>query len=295
MVKRLEERAEELESAWQEAENANQLKSEFLATMSHELRTPLNAIIGCVRLVRDGCCDDRDEEIDFLKRADEAAIHLLNIINDLLDIAKIEAGTLSIFPEAVDLKRILQEVIDLQVVPIQQKKLDLVRSDLADSLLVQADPAKLKQVLLNVLCNAVKFTDEGGIAIATRLEWIPDTQSEAAPMTACAVVTIQDTGIGIDPAQQSKLFRPFVMADGTTTRRFEGTGLGLAISRNLMQLMGGNIVLYSAGAGQGTTVEVTLPLMEQPAQEPEHGVNPAIDAGYYQAIGPAAAISEVNP
>ncbi|MBD2119808.1 sensor histidine kinase [Trichocoleus sp. FACHB-262] len=260
MVERLEERAEELEATWREAEAANRLKSEFLANTSHELRTPLNAIIGCIRLVRDGCCDDREEENEFLQRADDAAIHLLDVINDLLDIAKIEAGTLSVDLQAIDLRTILQDVIALQSVPIQQKGLELDFPHLKEPIAVYADPAKLKQVLLNVVCNAIKFTEQGKIEILLRIE--PTTGTQNGHRGARVVIAVQDTGVGIEPTQVPKLFRPFVMADGTTTRRFEGTGLGLAISRNFMELMGGNITLDSAGPDQGTTVEITLPVID---------------------------------
>ncbi|OKH25742.1 ATP-binding protein [Chroogloeocystis siderophila] len=260
MVERLTASAEEIETAWEEAQVANQLKSEFLATTSHELRTPLNAIIGCVRLIRDGCCDDREEEMEFLQRADEAAIHLLSIINDLLDVAKIEAGKLSVVLEPTDLQQLLKEVINLQTVHIQQKGLQLVASQGIEPIPVQADPAKLKQVLLNVIGNAVKFTEQGRITISTRLESV--TESSPNSSKSRVIVTVEDTGVGIDPALQHKLFRPFVMVDGTTTRKFGGTGLGLAISRNLIELMGGSITLHSAGAGQGTTVAITMPMMD---------------------------------
>lgn len=332
MVERLKAWAEEIETAWKEAQAANQLKNEFLANTSHELRTPLNAIIGCIRLVRDDCCDDREEEMDFLQRADDAAIHLLGIINDVLDIAKIEAGKLSVVMEPVDLRKLLKEVIDLQAVPIQQKGLQFNTPDLPESIPVRTDPAKLKQVLLNVVGNATKFTEKGSVTITTRIETsygkeqavgnsVPpsshlsngvaqtatvsneeqtkiqaaasvgngqEVRGEDASSTsngasnlsrslltgtanslkerlvpsARVVVTVHDTGIGIDPNQQHKLFRPFVMIDGTTTRKFGGTGLGLAISRNLMELMGGNITLSSAGAGLGTTVEIAVPMID---------------------------------
>lgn len=260
MVERLKASAEEIETAWQEAQTSNQTKSEFLATTSHELRTPLNAIIGCIRLVRDGCCDHREEELEFLERADEAAIHLLSIINDLLDIAKIEAGKFSLVTELIDLRQILKEVINLQTVHIQQKGLQLITMNWQEPILVKVDPAKLKQVLLNVIANAVKFTDSGSITIKTQIESKIDYAD--SDRTSWVVVTVQDTGVGIDPTQQHKLFRPFVMVDGTTTRKFGGTGLGLAISRNLIELMGGNIRLYSAGYGKGTTVDITLPLID---------------------------------
>jgi signal transduction histidine kinase len=276
MVGRLEERAKELESAWQEAKAANQLKSEFLANTSHELRTPLNAIIGCIRLVKDDCCDTREEEVEFLEQADRAAIHLLKIINDLLDIQRIEEEKLPISLEVVDLRQVLKEAIDLEVVQIQQKGLQLTVPDLSDPILVKADPARLKQVLLNVIYNAVKFTDQGGITIETHLEKAIDLTltnghhhydaDDPSETVTWVIVTVQDTGIGIDPAQQHKLFRPFVMVDGSTTRKFEGTGLGLAISRNLVELMGGQITLHSAGVGQGTTVKIALPVIDTPSQ-----------------------------
>jgi len=258
MVERLQAWALEIETAWEEAQAANRLKSEFLATTSHELRTPLNGIIGCVRLVRDGCCDDREEEMQFLQQADEAAIHLLGIINDLLDISKIESGKLSVSMEPLDLRQVLKEVINLQTVHVQQKGLQLVAPNWSEPIIVQADPAKLKQVLLNVIGNAVKFTEKGGITIATQVELAADSLDGSG--SSQIVITVQDTGVGIDPAQQQKLFHPFVMVDGTTTRKFGGTGLGLAISRNLVELMGGSIRLCSAGANQGTTVAIAMPM-----------------------------------
>ncbi|MEM8810147.1 MAG: sensor histidine kinase, partial [Cyanobacteria bacterium P01_G01_bin.38] len=282
MLRRLEAGATELRQAWEDAQLANQLKNEFLANTSHELRTPLNAIIGCIRLVRDDCCDDRTEELEFLERADNAAIHLLKIINDILDIAKIESGTVVLALEPVDLRRILQEVMDMQTLQIQQNGLTLVRPDLDAPLMVKADSSKLKQVLLNVLYNAVKFTPQGSITVTVDTEAPPPEDSATEPtsqasstLTASSSspdldvslprirVTIQDTGIGIDPSQQQKLFRPFAMVDGSHTRSYEGTGLGLAISKNFMKLMGGTISLYSAGEDQGTTVTVLLPLLPQ--------------------------------
>ncbi|MEH2295857.1 ATP-binding protein [Nostoc sp.] len=254
MVERLKAGAEELEIAWKEAKTANQIKSQFLATTSHELRNPLNIIINCIRLVEDGLCDDREEEMDFLKRADETTIHLLGIINDLLDISKIEAGKLSVVSTPVDLRQILLEVINLQSVNVQQKGLQL-KCELDPELIpIKADAAKLKQVLINVIGNATKFTDTGSITISTELQH-SNGKSQV-------VVAVKDTGIGIDPTQQHKLFRPFVMVNGTTTRQFEGTGLGLAISRNLIELMGGSISLESAGLYQGTTLKITIPLID---------------------------------
>ncbi|MHC5670869.1 ATP-binding protein [Nostoc sp.] len=254
MVERLKVGAEELEIAWKEAKTANQIKSQFLATTSHELRNPLNIIINCIRLVEDGLCDDREEEMEFLKRADETTIHLLGIINDLLDISKIEAGKLSVVSTPIDLRQILLEVINLQSVNVQQKGLQL-KCELDPQVIpIKADAGKLKQVLINVIGNATKFTDIGSITISTELQY-SNSKSQV-------VVAVKDTGIGIDPTQQHKLFRPFVMVNGTTTRQFEGTGLGLAISRNLIELMGGSITLESAGLHQGTTLKITIPLID---------------------------------
>jgi signal transduction histidine kinase len=277
MVGRLEERAKELESAWQEAEAANQIKSEFLANTSHELRTPLNAIIGCIRLVKDGCCDSHEEEVEFLEQADKAAIHLLKIINDLLDIQRIEEDKLPLSIETIDLRQILKDAVALETVQTNQKGLQLLVKPAPQPLMVRADPARLRQVLLNVLYNAAKFTDEGSITVETRLDTVPSIhgadQSEKLQTDRTdhphdgvgkgwVILSVKDTGIGIDPTQQHKLFRPFVMVDGTTTRKFEGTGLGLAISRNLIELMGGRISLYSDGIGHGTTVRISLPIFE---------------------------------
>ena len=309
MVGRLRAWGEEIVSAWQEAQTANKLKSEFLATTSHELRTPLNGIINCIRIVRDGYCDSEVEEREFLQQADDAAIHLLGIINDVLDISKIEAGKLSVVIEKADLQKILNEVIDLHLVSIQHKNLTLDRPSWSENIYVLADPAKLKQVLINVVSNAVKFTEQGTIAI--KVEIVEEIISEAEHQYLLAsgdyydplqkyeprlfstkkpnlpnapdyhstnfsygelepsqqvLLTIEDSGIGIEKSQQDKLFNPFVMADGSTTRKFGGTGLGLAISRNLIELMQGHISLYSGGEGQGTTVQISLPLAEVAAK-----------------------------
>jgi two-component system sensor histidine kinase BarA len=249
MIERLRLWGEEIVKSWQEAENANQLKNQFLANTSHELRTPLNGIIGSIRCVMDGFCNSEQEEKEYLQQADNAAVHLLEIIDDILSIAKIEAGKLSVNPEPVDLHQIINEVINLQTASLQRKCLQLNLLFCPENPIVYADTTKLKQVILNVIYNSIKFTDTGTISLITRLE---NTQ---------AIITIIDTGIGIDPQQQSKLFRPFVMIDGSTTRKFSGTGLGLAISKNFMKMMEGDITISSQGQGLGTTVEIILPLL----------------------------------
>ena len=254
MVERLKAWAQELEIAWKDAKTANQSKSHFLATTSHELRNPLNIIINSIRLVRDDLCDDREEEKEFLKRADETAIHLLGIINDLLDISSIEAGKLSVAIKPTDLRQVINDVVTLQSVNIQQKGLQLNIPALKEPIIVNADTAKLKQVLINVIGNATKFTETGSITITTEIQ----NRNNQSWVT----VAVIDTGIGIDTEQQQKLFRPFMMVDGASARKYNGTGLGLAISRNLIELMGGTITLESPGIEQGTTVKISLPLID---------------------------------
>jgi len=238
------------------------------------LRTPLNGIIGFIQIVRDGYCDDRDEEMEFLQRAHDSSMQLLNIINDILDIAKIESGTFSLMLEVVDITQVLEDAIDLQAHQIEEKGLKLSLPEPYAPIIVHADPEKLKQVFLNVLNNAVKFTEAGNISISVRVESSNNSGSFNGSVAESAignsssksdwvVVTIKDTGIGIDPEQQQKLFQPFVMADGSTTRRFGGNGLGLAISRRIMESMIGSITLHSAGVAQGTAVMISLPVNQQ--------------------------------
>ncbi|MEM7714389.1 MAG: ATP-binding protein [Cyanobacteria bacterium P01_A01_bin.68] len=279
MVERLKAWAEELEIAWKDAKTANQSKSHFLATTSHELRNPLNVIINSIRLVRDDLCDDREEEKEFLKRADETAIHLLSIINDLLDISRIEAGKLSVTIKPIDLRQVVNEVINLQSLNIRQKGLQLNAPDLQEQIQVNADTDKLKQVLINVIGNATKFTEKGSISITTEIK---DINSKSWVNLA-----VKDTGIGIDIEQQQKLFRPFVMVDGATTRKYNGTGLGLAISRNLIELMGGTITLESPGINQGTTVKINLPLIDSDSKTT---VSNKIDSGNGNSKVPSATI-----
>ena len=301
MVTRLATWAGELEMAWQEATAANRLKSEFLATTSHELRTPLNAIIGCLRLVQDGFCDDREEELDLLQKADQAAIRLLEIIDDLLAFAKIESGSLAVQIAPLNLTQLLKDVIQLQIPSLESKGLTLTCHNLDQQINIRGDEDKVQQVFLNILSNAIKFTDQGGITISLYLESsrsqnsptsldrhpanssqsldtgnhnIPtqDIPNQSIPTQDIlnqdvlnqdmVVVEFKDTGVGIPLHDQSKLFHPFVMADGSNTRRFGGTGLGLAISRNLVEMMGGSIRLFSAGEGCGTTVQIVLPTLQ---------------------------------
>ncbi|MEO1208957.1 MAG: sensor histidine kinase [Cyanobacteria bacterium J06638_20] len=287
MVRRLEDRAAELEAAWHEAEGANRLKSEFLATTSHELRTPLNAIVGCLQLVTDGYCESEEEEKELLNRADRAAIHLLKIINDLLDIRSAEEGKIRLYMDNVNVHQVIHEVVDLQRLDIERKNLELKVSDLHSPVFVRADADRLKQVMLNVIANAIKFTDSGSITIQTEVtdQVLPEIEAVNPPLDLprlstngdkplkekrYVLISVQDTGVGIAPAEQAKLFRPFCMVDSSTTRKFEGTGLGLAIARKLVERMGGSITLHSEGETMGTTVKIVLPVLQlTPTQSPE--------------------------
>lgn len=262
MVDRLAERTTDLVSAHQQAQNASRLKSQFLAATSHELRTPLNAILGYVGLLKDGCYEDRAEALEFLHQTDQASRHLLKVLNELLDIAKIESGTLTIDRQEIDLRSLLDEVLALQHVSIHQKGLAVVLQGFESPLEIWADRAKLKQILINVLGNAIKFTDRGSLTLNA---W--QQPSEAGPQI---VLQIVDTGIGIDPSKQAGLFQAFSRAGEAAGRKVEGSGLGLMISRKLMELMDGTIRLYSPGLGQGTQVELVL-LAQRSGLVPDSG------------------------
>ncbi len=273
MLRRLEENSAELRRAWQDAQLANQLKNEFLANTSHELRTPLNGIIGSIHLVKDKLCDSEEEETEFLEQANSAAMHLLSVIEDILSISKIEAGTLDVNITPVDLRRVLQEVLEMQAAQLQEKGLRLIRPEFTDPVTIPVDHSRFKQVLLNVLSNSMKFTDEGTISITITTDQSPTPNEEDAtdlymPSDPWVKIAIADSGIGIEPKHLSKLFKPFVMVDGSHTRPYEGTGLGLAISQNFMRLMQGDITIYSEGDGKGTTVTIVVPrIVKEPADK----------------------------
>jgi len=261
-IERLKAWAMELSAAWQQARQSNQLKSEFLTTISHELRTPLNGIIGSLRLIRDDFCESRSEELEFLQRADDSAIHLLEIIDDILDISNIEAGTVTLLPESIDVRDIVRDAIEVQQHELKSKDLTLTCELGESSTTVYVDPSKLRRVLVNVIGNAVKFTEIGQIDIRVGVRSATASASRAAfaRRAPCATIEVIDTGIGIDPRIRDRLFEPFVMSDGSTTRRFGGTGLGLAISRNLLEMMGGHITIDSLGIDRGATVTIEVPL-----------------------------------
>ncbi len=244
--------AEQLEIANAQLQELNRLKSEFLANTSHELRTPLNSIIGFLNLIKEGLYENNEEMMKFIDNALMSAKHLLNIINDILDIAKIEAGKLELNIEDVEVSELLYEVWTLSHVQAEQKKLEYKFIYPDRKVFIRGDRNRLKQVLLNLIGNAIKFTHRGGITV----------KAEVFEDKGFCQFTVIDTGIGIPKEKQAKLFQKFVQADGTTTRKYGGTGLGLAITKSLVELMGGVVELYSEGEGKGTTVVFTIPLSE---------------------------------
>jgi signal transduction histidine kinase/ActR/RegA family two-component response regulator len=232
------------------AEAASRSKSEFLANMSHEIRTPMTAIMGYTDLLRDSTltASERADHIETVRRNGH---HLLSIINDILDISKIEAGKMTVERIAVDPQVLLAEVESLMRVRASAKGIELrVHSSERVPATIESDPTRLRQVLLNLVGNAIKFTEQGSVTV----ELVAD------PLTndrAQIIYRVSDTGLGMTPEQVGRLFRPFEQADSSTTRRFGGTGLGLAISHRLTQMMGGCIRVQSE-ASRGSTFEVVF-------------------------------------
>ena len=245
----VEMRNTELKIARTIAEEANRLKSEFLSSTSHELRTPLASTLNYLRLLKEEFYDDDEELKEYIRIAYESTNGLVEIINDILDITKIEAGRMTIDPEYINLPSLLQEQSDLFRAESRHQNIALIIDCELEQ--VYADKLKLKQVLTNLIGNAFKFSNQGEI----RLWVVPHTNPNIVK------IAVTDTGIGIDLAQQDKLFEPFVQADGSIKRRYGGTGLGLTICKRLVELMGGEIWIESGGLGKGTTVAFTLPLL----------------------------------
>ena len=232
----------------QEVERANKLKSEFLASMSHELRTPINALIGYSALMLDGVLGEvNPRQSDALLRGRAAAEHLLALINDILDLAKIEAGKMPLHLEDVSLREVTTEVTQ-QIEPMVRKKQLEFKIDVSpDCPIVYSDRTKIKQVLLNLLSNAVKFTNKGSVTV----------QAECAP--GGVRIDVIDTGIGMRQSDLQAIWEDFRQLDQSRTREFPGTGLGLSITRKLLERLGGTVTVQSS-YGEGSTFSVYLPL-----------------------------------
>jgi PAS domain S-box-containing protein len=244
----LKEKNEELETLVSQLLEADRLKNEFLANTSHELRTPLNSIIGFLNLVIDGLCESDEEQMELLNHALTSGRQLLSLINDVLDLARMEAGRLQVEVGEVDLGPVLNEVAGTMAVQARAKYLDLFCPRVPEGLLVSADESRLRQVLVNVIGNAIKFTPKGTVTIGV----------EAPAGSRFVEVWVRDTGIGVGEEKLGRLFHKFSQGDTSTTRKYGGTGLGLVIVKELVEMMGGTVRLESEGEGRGAKVTLAL-------------------------------------
>ncbi|MDX2231131.1 MAG: ATP-binding protein [Leptolyngbyaceae cyanobacterium bins.349] len=255
----------DLEEARRQAEEASRLKSEFLANTSHEIRTPLNGVLGFLKLILDGTVDEPQEQLECVQDAHQSALHLFSILDDILDIAKLEAGKLQIDLNPVKLNDLLNEAETYANGLVKQKNLsfEIQKPPTDDEIIVYGDFKRLVQVILNLVGNAIKFTHEGGVTVSVEIiKKKVLVQEKELPGTV--KIRVADTGIGVSLEKQDRLFQSFSQVDGSRTRRYGGTGLGLAISQSLVEAMGGVVNFYSMGEGLGSTVTFTVPLYQEP-------------------------------
>ncbi|WP_455212091.1 response regulator [Kaarinaea lacus] len=233
----VEKKNKQLVAARQQAVMASRVKSEFLANMSHEIRTPMNGILGFIKLLRKTKLSS--QQLEHIDTIEKSANNLMAIINDILDISKIESGKIRVQNEAYNLRECVEEILSLLAPAAYEKKLNLVSMIYSDvPLRLYGDASKLRQILTNLVSNAIKFTDEGNVVVRTMLENEYESKTKIK-------ISVSDTGIGISPKDQNRLFNTFEQVDSSSTRKFGGTGLGLAISKSLAELMQGEIGLYS--------------------------------------------------
>jgi signal transduction histidine kinase len=253
LEERVKERTSQLAEANHELERANRRKSAFLANMSHELRTPLNAIIGFSEIMIDTELGsvDADTQAEFLVNIHASGRHLLGIINDLLDLSKVEAGKMDIYPQTLELFDTLRSCVET-IRPLAVKKDVALTLSCAERAHAWGDPSRVKQIVINLLSNAVKFTPPGGSVSVTADGDVREVR-----------IAVRDTGIGIKPEDQAVIFDEFRQVDAARTRQYEGTGLGLALVKRMVELQGGNVSLESV-PGEGSCFTVTLPAAKAP-------------------------------
>jgi signal transduction histidine kinase len=250
---------EKLIEAMRLAELANEAKSDFLANMSHELRTPLNHIIGFTQLITDEKVGNLNEaQKEYLDDVLQSSNHLLSLINDILDLSKVEAGKMELSMVAVNVENMISESIKMlsDKAALRRITISAVNENAPRS--IAADERKLKQIVSNLISNAVKFSNPGG-EIVVRY----GSGKGGEGQSSIAYISVQDYGIGIDKKDFQSIFNPFIQVDGSTDRQYQGTGLGLALTKQLVELHDGTISVESSGPGKGSVFTVTLPLTEE--------------------------------
>jgi signal transduction histidine kinase/DNA-binding response OmpR family regulator len=263
---RIRQRTEDLERAMHTALNASQAKSEFLANMSHELRTPMNGLLGMLDLALDGSISG--EQKDQLETAQRCAYSLLGLLNDILDLSKIEAGKMLLEKIPFDARVVVEDCVKSQAAKAAQKKIDLrfVAGAMPPANLL-GDPLRVRQIVANLLSNAIKFTDQGRVLVkldCARLDCAKLAGASGAAERVTLTISVSDTGPGIPPEKLPAIFEKFTQADGSITRKYGGTGLGLAITKRLVEIHGGEVRVESQ-VGKGSTFRVTLPCEVAPA------------------------------